>query len=69
MASVRVFRMALRQARQGNYKPVRFVLSVWLRGLTGWCCATCGRVKGPSLRTRCPKCQVDLMCRGLFDER
>lgn len=66
---MRVLRMALRQARQGNYKPVRFVLRIYLKGLTRWRCAGCGRLKGPSLRSRCAICQVDLIFSGLRDSQ
>ena len=65
---MRILRMALRQARQGNYKPVWFVLRAWSIGLSHWWCRGCGALKGPSLHTRCARCQVELLFHALKTE-
>lgn len=33
-----VIGMAYRQARSGNYKPIKFVILLWFRGLTSVKC-------------------------------
>ena len=63
--TLRLLRMAYRQHRLGNDKPLKYMASIAWFGLTHWRCR-CGRFKGPTLRKLCERCRTASLLRGIF---
>jgi hypothetical protein len=62
----RVLRMAWRQHKQGNNKPLMFMWNITVFGLTHWWCR-CGRWKGPTLRKLCKPCANEALIRNILE--
>lgn len=66
--TIRLLRMAWRQHREGNNKPLQFIASrAWI-GLTHWHCFKCRKWKGPTLRRYCEDCAAANVIRNIFGQ-
>ena len=68
MASVRVLKMAYRQYRRGNPKPLRFVWGIISYGLMHLRCKRCRKVEWPRMSYFCKACREENLLRVLETE-
>lgn len=63
--TISLFRMAWRQHKRGNNKPLQWIAQNAWHGFTHWRCR-CGRLKWPTTRKLCRPCGNSNLLNAIF---